>query len=244
MCKPVARGGDPRCQDAIVITNRALVKGDFLTQMARVLSLHPHAVILREKDLPDAAYEALARALLPMCRAAQVPCFLHGHIALAQKLGCRRIHLPLAALEQQMLGASTVETSSIECLPQKQPGARLHTQLAEADERRAQRASESDSCAGKPRLQDLFDEISVSCHSMEDVQRAVAGGATQIVLGTIFETECKRGLKGRGLDFVREVTAACPIPVYAIGGITLERIPLVQHAGAAGGCMMSGFMTM
>ena len=190
-----ARVGDPRCQDAIVITNRALVHGDFLTQMARVLSFHPHAVILREKDLPDEAYEALARALLPMCSGAQVPCFLHGRIALAEKLGCRRIHLPLAALEPQTLASR-------------------------------------------------FDEISVSCHSMEDVQRAVAGGATQIVLGTIFETECKKGLKGRGLDFVREVSAACPIPVYAIGGITLDRIPLLQQAGAAGGCMMSGFMTM
>ena len=89
-----------------------------------------------------------------------------------------------------------------------------------------------------------FKEISVSCHSMEDVELAVKSGATQIVLGTIFETECKKGLKGRGLEFVREICANCPVPVYAIGGINEERLPQVMEAGAAGGCMMSGFMRM
>ena len=48
-----------------------------------------------------------------------------------------------------------------------------------------------------------FQEISVSCHSMEDMKTAVENGATQIILGTIFETECKKGLRGKGLEFVR-----------------------------------------
>ena len=82
----------------------------------------------------------------------------------------------------------------------------------------------------------------MSCHSMEDMEIAVKYGATQIILGTIFETECKKGLKGRGLAFVREICHVCPVPVYAIGGINMERLPLVIEAGAAGGCMMSGFM--
>ena len=89
-----------------------------------------------------------------------------------------------------------------------------------------------------------FQEISVSCHSMEDMKTAVKNGATQIILGTIFETECKKGLKGKGLEFVREICKACPVPVYAIGGINMERLQQVMDAGAAGGCMMSGFMRM
>ena len=92
------------------------------------------------------------------------------------------------------------------------------------------------------RLKRDFQEISVSCHSMEDMNFAVKNGATQIILGTIFETECKKGLKGKGLEFVREICKACPVPVYAIGGINLERLQQVMDAGAAGGCMMSGFM--
>ena len=79
---------------------------------------------------------------------------------------------------------------------------------------------------------------------MEDMRFAVECGASQIVLGTIFETDCKKGLKGSGTGFVREICRACPVPVYAIGGITPERLPEVMEAGAAGGCMMSGFMKL
>lgn len=93
-------------------------------------------------------------------------------------------------------------------------------------------------------VQECFAQISVSCHSLEDMQYAVQHGATQIVLGTIFETECKKGLKGRGVAFVEEICRQCPVPVYAIGGMNEKRLPQVMAAGAAGGCMMSGFMRM
>ncbi len=87
-----------------------------------------------------------------------------------------------------------------------------------------------------------FDQISISCHSPEDVRRAEDFGATRIVLGTIFETECKKGLKGRGLEFVREICRNTILPVYAIGGIKMDNLTRVCEAGAAGGCMMSAFM--
>lgn len=186
-------------EHTIAITNRALVEGDFLEQMQKVIHLHPHAVILREKDLPDDAYEALAEKILCLCDEEGVRCFLHSRIAVARKLGCRRIHLSVPVLE------------------------------AMSEEERIG-------------LKHDFAEISVSCHSLEDVDIAVKNGATQIILGTIFETECKKGLKGKGLGFVEAICKACPLPVYAIGGISLERLPQVRKAGAAGGCMMSGFM--
>lgn len=87
-----------------------------------------------------------------------------------------------------------------------------------------------------------FACVSTSSHSMEDMRQAVALGADRVILGTIFETQCKKGLRGRGLSFVEEVCAACPVPVYAIGGIKETNIEAVIAAGAAGGCMMSGFM--
>ena len=87
-----------------------------------------------------------------------------------------------------------------------------------------------------------FACVSTSSHSMEDMQQALALGADRIILGTIFETECKKGLRGRGLSFVEEICAACPVPVYAIGGIKESNIDAVMAAGAAGGCMMSRFM--
>lgn len=186
-------------EHTIVITNRALVQGDFLKQMQKVIHLHPHAVILREKDLPDGKYGALAEKILKLCDEENVRCFLHSRISAAHRLGCGKIHLSIPALEAMDEGE-------------------------------------------RSRLKKDFQEISVSCHSMEDVNIAVKNGATQIILGTIFETECKKGMKGKGLEFVREICKACPLPVYAIGGINMERLPQVMEVGAAGGCMMSGFM--
>jgi thiamine-phosphate pyrophosphorylase len=74
------------------------------------------------------------------------------------------------------------------------------------------------------------------------MREAVAAGADRIILGTIFQTECKKGLRGRGLSFVKEICEACPVPVYAIGGIKETNLGDVMAAGAAGGCMMSGYM--
>lgn len=188
-------------EHAIVITNRALVNGDFLEQLQKVAQVHPHALILREKDLSDMEYEKLADKVLELYGEAGILVFLHSRMGIARKLGCRNIHLSIPFLQKL-----------------------------------------SDSERGALMMD--FKEISVSCHSMEDVELAVKSGATQIVLGTIFETECKKGLKGRGLEFVREICANCPVPVYAIGGINEERLLQVMEAGAAGGCMMSGFMRM
>lgn len=188
-------------EHTIVITNRGLVQGDFLSQMKKIIALHPHGVILREKDLSDEEYEELSKNILALCEREGVLCFLHSRISIARKLGCKQIHLSIPLLQS---------------LSEQQRTA----------------------------LRKDFREVSISCHSLEDVQYAVANGATQIVLGTIFETDCKKGLKGRGLDFVREICKACPVPVYAIGGINMERLTQVIDAGAAGGCMMSGFMRL
>ena len=53
-----------------------------------------------------------------------------------------------------------------------------------------------------------------------------------------------KGLPGRGLEFLENVCKEVDIPVYAIGGITAEKMPQILGTGAAGGCMMSGFMQL
>lgn len=92
-----------------------------------------------------------------------------------------------------------------------------------------------------------LDCVSVSCHSVEEAVYAAGAGADQIVLGTIFETQCKPGKIGTGLDFLKQVCVAVrkvnpEVKVYAIGGIKPDNIVKVLEAGADGGCMMSWFM--
>ena len=87
-----------------------------------------------------------------------------------------------------------------------------------------------------------FKVLGASCHSADDAVRAEKLGCTYITAGHIFDTDCKKGLPGRGLDFLKNVCESVKIPVYAIGGISSESIKAVKNAGAKGVCVMSGVM--
>ena len=87
-----------------------------------------------------------------------------------------------------------------------------------------------------------FQIIGASCHSLEEAKEAQDLGCTYITAGHIFLTDCNKGLPGRGLPFLEEICKAVRIPVYAIGGISSQNIESVRKTGAAGACIMSGFM--
>lgn len=84
--------------------------------------------------------------------------------------------------------------------------------------------------------------LGTSCHSLADAKEAVALGCTYIVAGHIYDTACKQGLPGRGIEFLQNITEQINIPVYAIGGITPARLKHVIATGAKGACIMSGLM--
>ena len=93
-------------------------------------------------------------------------------------------------------------------------------------------------------LLDGFKTIGVSVHSVEEALEAEALGASYLIAGHIYATDCKKGLPARGTGFLRAVCEAADIPVYGIGGIHLDeaQIKEVLGCGAAGGCIMSGMM--
>ena len=93
-----------------------------------------------------------------------------------------------------------------------------------------------------PQEKSHFQIIGASCHSLEEAKEAQDFGCTYITAGHIFLTDCKKGLPGRGLPFLEEICKAVRIPVYAIGGISSQNIESVRKTGAAGACIMSGFM--
>ena len=93
-----------------------------------------------------------------------------------------------------------------------------------------------------PEQKICFSILGASCHSVDDALEAKALGCTYITAGHVFETDCKKGLPGRGLEFLKNVCAAVDIPVYGIGGIDADRMALVRDAGASGVCLMSSLM--
>ena len=88
-----------------------------------------------------------------------------------------------------------------------------------------------------------FTTLGASCHSPEEAREAEALGCTYITAGHIFDTDCKKGTPGRGLDFLKQVCESVTLPVYGIGGINAENAKQIISAGARGVCVMSGIMT-
>ena len=87
-----------------------------------------------------------------------------------------------------------------------------------------------------------YKKIGVSIHSIDEAKEVENLGATYIVAGHIFKTDCKKDLEPRGLEFIQELSSALIIPIFAIGGINQENSHLVINSGAFGVCMMSSLM--
>ena len=179
----------------ICITNRHLSVQDYMEQIRQIAKAGPQAVIVREKDLPQAAYEQLAAQVLAVCTQYHVPCILHTYAETAIRLGVKALHLPLQALLS---------------LPKRQ--------------------------------KQQFTLLGASVHSVEEALQAQSAGASYLLAGHIFATDCKRGVPPRGLSFLQEVCQASSLPVYALGGIHAENAGACIRAGAKGVCLMSGCM--
>ena len=87
-----------------------------------------------------------------------------------------------------------------------------------------------------------YKRIGVSIHSLEEAREVENLGASYVVAGHIFETDCKKSLEPRGLKFVENLSSVLTIPIFAIGGINEENSSLVLNSGAFGVCMMSSLM--
>jgi thiamine-phosphate pyrophosphorylase len=84
-----------------------------------------------------------------------------------------------------------------------------------------------------------------SVHRVGEIEAVTQGGLDYLIFGTMFDTPSKA--QGHPSSTLDQLAAACReastapnaqgspgIPVLAIGGLTVERAPLVRRAGAAG----------
>lgn len=113
------------------ITNRRLVKGDFLAQIERVAAMEMvDWIIVREKDLRSEEYRMLFAKVARIVHKGGKKCLAHGRIELGMmsELGADGIHLPLDVLREwraasgrqsggegavQLVGASAHSASEI-----------------------------------------------------------------------------------------------------------------------------------
>jgi len=94
----------------------------------------------------------------------------------------------------------------------------------------------------KAELIKKYKRIGVSIHSLDEAKEVESLGASYVVAGHIFETDCKKGLEPRGLKFIKDLSSALSIPIFAIGGIDEKNSLSVINNGAFSICMMSTLM--
>jgi 8-oxo-dGTP diphosphatase len=73
-----------------------------------------------------------------------------------------------------------------------------------------------------------------TCHDDADLGRAAALGADFVVLSPILADPDRPREAPFGWDGLRRAAAACPMRIYAQGGVKAEQIQAVRQAGAAG----------
>lgn len=96
-----------------------------------------------------------------------------------------------------------------------------------------------------PGVPEWFDperfSLSRSCHSTDEVRRE-QGNYDYVFLSPVFDSISKQGYRAaftRGeLAEARDILSR---NVYALGGVTLGRLPLVERLGFAGAAMLGGF---
>ncbi len=82
--------------------------------------------------------------------------------------------------------------------------------------------------------------IGVSTHNLEEAREAEAGGADFITFGPILETQSKIAFgPPLGLKRLANGTMRVKIPVFAIGGIRVDRVKSVIEKGAYGVAVIS-----
>ncbi len=84
--------------------------------------------------------------------------------------------------------------------------------------------------------------IGRSVHSAQAARRAEAEGVDYLVAGPVYETRSHPGARPAGLSLLNEISEALTVPALAIGGIAVERVGEVVHAGASGVAVISAVL--
>jgi len=84
--------------------------------------------------------------------------------------------------------------------------------------------------------------IGLSAGNVTEALEAVRGGADYLGVGAVFHTATKKDAKDVGIDMLRRVRAAAPIPIVGIGGINTENIDKLFGIGIDGVAVVSCIM--
>ncbi len=77
-------------------------------------------------------------------------------------------------------------------------------------------------------------KLSASCHNATELKHACDVGVDFVVLSPVMPTNTHPGAETLGWQQFAQLLQAVSVPVYALGGMTLDDLPTAQRAGAQG----------
>ncbi len=77
-------------------------------------------------------------------------------------------------------------------------------------------------------------KLSASCHDAAELKRASEVGIDFVVLSPVMPTNTHPGAETLGWHSFEQLLKAVPLPVYALGGMTLHDLSTARRAGAQG----------
>ena len=86
-----------------------------------------------------------------------------------------------------------------------------------------------------------FPWVAASCHDAQELARAAELGMDFVVLGPVAPTPTHPGQPGLGWEAFAQLVDDCPLPVYALGGMTADQLDRARASGAHGLALMRGW---
>lgn len=82
--------------------------------------------------------------------------------------------------------------------------------------------------------------IGATAKTVEEAVNAYKAGADYLGCGAVFGSDTKKEAKPMEISMLKEICKCVPIPVVAIGGITLENVALLEGTGISGIAVIKG----
>jgi len=83
-----------------------------------------------------------------------------------------------------------------------------------------------------------FEFVAASCHNREELEHAIKLGLDFAVLSPVNSTPSHPEAIPLGMNKMSQIIENCPIPVYALGGMSADQLHEIQSHGAHGIAMM------
>lgn len=200
-----------------IVTNRHLIhQGNIYDVVEKCALRGADGIFLREKDLDYDSLKEMAEGIKNITDKYNIPLIINGNIQVAQDINAYGFHTGLENFKNicsKIKYINKIDTNEI------LDARTVNFNLQEGNSKKI--------------------VFGVSVHSVHEAIEAEKLGADYLIAGHVFETDCKLGLKGRGIEFIEKICENVSIPVIAIGGIGPDNLQLVLNTKVFGVAVMS-----